>query len=124
GMTPISRPRWRRSTLIGATAALVVGALASIATAVSPSGVPASASQYAKKVTICHHTHSKKHPFVTITVSRNALPAHLRHNDTLGPCPVSAKATKAASHTKRAKHAKKTKKAKRSAESSHSHSGP
>ena len=121
-MTRSSRPRWRRSTAIGATAALVVGALASIAAAVSPSGVPASASQYAKKVTICHHTHSKKHPVVTITVSRNALPAHLRHGDTVGPCPVAMKATKA-SHAKRAKHAKKSEKGNRSAERSHGHSG-
>lgn len=41
----------------------------------------------AGKVTICHHTHSQKNPFVTITVSQNAVPAHLRnHGDTIGPC--------------------------------------
>ena len=47
-----------------------------------------TAQQYpAGKVTICHHTHSKKNPFVTITVSQNAVPAHLRnHGDTIGPC--------------------------------------
>ena len=47
-----------------------------------------TASQYpAGKVTICHHTHSKKNPFVTITVSQNAVPAHVRnHGDTIGPC--------------------------------------
>ncbi|MDX6448092.1 MAG: hypothetical protein QOD08_555 [Gaiellaceae bacterium] len=39
------------------------------------------------KVTICHHTGSKKHPTETITVSENALPAHLAHGDTLGRCP-------------------------------------
>jgi hypothetical protein len=38
------------------------------------------------KVTICHRTGSRKHPRVTITVSRRALPAHLRHGDTIGPC--------------------------------------
>lgn len=38
-----------------------------------------------KKVTICHKTGSSKS--VTITISRNALPAHLRHGDTVGPCP-------------------------------------
>ena len=37
-------------------------------------------------MTICHRTHSKKHPFVTITVSKSALPAHLRHGDVLGRC--------------------------------------
>jgi hypothetical protein len=39
------------------------------------------------KVTICHHTSSKKNPTETITVSENALRAHLAHGDTLGPCP-------------------------------------
>jgi hypothetical protein len=38
------------------------------------------------KVTICHHTHSQKNPFVTITVSVHALPAHLGHGDTIGAC--------------------------------------
>lgn len=38
------------------------------------------------KVTICHHTHSQKNPFVTITVSEHALPAHLGHGDTVGAC--------------------------------------
>jgi hypothetical protein len=39
------------------------------------------------KVTICHHTHSQKNPFVTITVSQNAVAAHVRnHGDTIGPC--------------------------------------
>ena len=33
-----------------------------------------------QKVTICHKGH-------TITVSQSALPAHLRHGDTVGPCP-------------------------------------
>ena len=43
--------------------------------------------QYEGKVTICHRTASEKNPGVTITVSVNALPAHLRHGDTIGPCP-------------------------------------
>ena len=42
-----------------------------------------------EKVTICHRTGSQKNPFVTITVSRNALDAHLGHGDTLGACPAS-----------------------------------
>jgi hypothetical protein len=47
-----------------------------------------TANQYPpSKVTICHHTHSQKNPFVTITVSVHAQPAHLRHGDTIGPCP-------------------------------------
>jgi hypothetical protein len=38
------------------------------------------------RVTICHRTgNGNSH---TITVSCNALPAHLAHGDTIGPCPV------------------------------------
>lgn len=44
-----------------------------------------SAAQY--KITICHHTHSKKNPMVTIRISNRAWKAHQRHGDTLGPCP-------------------------------------
>jgi hypothetical protein len=44
-------------------------------------------------VTICHHTHSAKNPFVTITVSANALPAHLKHGDTVGACSAGAART-------------------------------
>jgi hypothetical protein len=47
----------------------------------------ATSAQYpASKVTICHHTHSQHNPFVTITVSEHALPAHLGHGDTVGAC--------------------------------------
>jgi hypothetical protein len=38
------------------------------------------------KVTICHHTHSKHNPFVTISISVHAWPAHLKHGDAVGAC--------------------------------------
>lgn len=44
-------------------------------------------SQYQYKVTLCHKTHSKKHPFHQITVSSHAVKAHLKHGDTVGTCP-------------------------------------
>src|SRR3954466_2659906 len=47
-------------------------------------------SQYQYKVTICHKTHSKKHQFHQISVNSHAVKAHLRHGDTLGPCPTVA----------------------------------
>jgi microcystin-dependent protein len=52
------------------------------------SAVNAAQGQYGKKVTICHKGK------VTITVSKKALPAHLKHGDTVGTC-AAAKAKKA-----------------------------
>ena len=51
------------------------------------------------RVTICHRTHSKKHPWRLITVSSRALKAHLRHGDTLPPC-----STQPAAKKKHGKH--------------------
>jgi hypothetical protein len=47
--------------------------------------VSAAQAQYGKTV-MCHKTHSKKNPSVTISVSNSAVPAHLRHGDTIGAC--------------------------------------
>jgi hypothetical protein len=123
GMRGSSNRRWRRRTALGAITALAVGVLASVAAAISSSGAPAAAAQYAEKVTICHHTHSQKHPFVTITVSRNALPAHLRHGDTVGPCPPVAATMTPRSHGKSGQHGKKSEKAKAPTRISRAHSG-
>jgi hypothetical protein len=80
-----------------AVAALVsVGLLVPLAAlGASTSGQTASAAQY--KVTICRHTHSKKHPNVTIRISNKAWPAHQRHGDTMGAC-AAAKAKHGKSH--------------------------
>jgi hypothetical protein len=81
-----------------ATAALVLsaaglGALGVVAGG-GLAGSSTSAVQYQYgKVTICHRTHSKKHPFVTITVAKAAIPAHLAHGDKLGPCPTQTTST-------------------------------
>lgn len=92
-MTRFSRWRWSRAAVKGAVVGLfaalaaVLGAAGYAVNTVSPSATPASASQYERKVTICHRTRSSKRPFVTIRVSRRAVPAHLRHGDGIGPCP-------------------------------------
>ena len=95
---------WSRVSFAGALTVLVLGTLASfgglgyaasgteqavrtVKRVVAPSRpqlVPNSAAQaqYAQpKVTVCHNGH-------TITISKAALPAHLRHGDTAGACGV------------------------------------
>src|SRR3954451_22957378 len=104
---------------VTASAVIIVGltALALLAGAglASTSSSSSAAYQYGKKVTICHHTHSKKHPFVTITVSQHALKAHLKHGDTVGPCssPKSAAAKAKAAAAAKAKAKAKAKHASR-----------
>jgi hypothetical protein len=88
------RKKSRRMRAAAVTAVVLAAAVSATLAAtgyaaglVSFSSSSPTADQYpAGKVTICHHTHSAKNPFVTITVSENALPAHLRHGDTIGPC--------------------------------------
>jgi hypothetical protein len=92
-MNSIWSHRRLRFVIIGAATLVTGAALASAALA----GLgalnlgPAAASQYPKKVTVCHRTHSKKHPWVQIRISVHALKAHLRHGDFVvdatHPCP-------------------------------------
>jgi hypothetical protein len=105
--------RVRLGVIAGLGAAFAVAAFGPVAGAVSPTGDAAAAKQYQDKVTICHRTGSKKKPFVTITVSRNALKAHLKHGDTVGPCgpnsvfTMCAKAKNGAKKTMKVKGVKK-----------------
>jgi hypothetical protein len=72
-----------------------LGIFGSSALAHTASGLGPSAAQYQYKVTICHRTHSQKHPWVQISISNRALPAHLRHGDKFPPpCPTTAQTTK------------------------------
>jgi hypothetical protein len=103
------RSRWAlRAALAGGVSALTFAALTSVGAAVSPSGTPAAADQYPKKVTICHKTKSKKNPFVTIRVSRNAIRAHMRHGDSMGPCSTATFTVCHKAHAKKVKGAKNT----------------
>lgn len=55
---------------------------------------PAHDQYKPEKVTICHTT-AAGHG-VTISISRSALPAHLAHGDTIGPCRVETRVTSSA----------------------------
>jgi hypothetical protein len=80
--------RIAQAAVVALVAALALIALASLGASASPAStnVPAASEQYPKKVLICHRTRSKKNPYRTIRVSRNAVKAHLRHGDGIGRC--------------------------------------
>ncbi len=91
-MSQIPRSAWKVIAGTVVTAALLVPLLVLGGPAFARTGAAASeyeysgSSQYQYRVQICHRTHSKKHPWLLITVSSAAVQAHLRHGDTLPPC--------------------------------------
>jgi hypothetical protein len=88
----LSRFNYRAWTAGAVTAAFFVPLMVFGAPALAGSAASqyeySGSSQYQYKVTLCHHTHSKKHPWVTIRVGAPAAKAHLRHHDGdyLGAC--------------------------------------
>jgi hypothetical protein len=95
------RTRKFRYAIVVALAGVLGAAVVGLGTAAN--GPSASAQQYQYKVTICHHTGSQTNPHRTITISSRALPAHLRHGDTVGPCPTttSLRTHSSTSHVKK-----------------------
>jgi hypothetical protein len=86
------KPRRVRFAVAAAVAGAVgvLGSLGAVGYGAGLVGVsqssPVAAQHPLSRVTICHHTHSQTNPFATITVSENAVPAHLGHGDTIGAC--------------------------------------
>ena len=90
----LSRFNYRAWTAAAVTAAFFVPLMVFGAPALAKSAASeyeysgSSQYQYNGKVTICHRTHSKKHPWVQIRVGAPAARAHLKHGDALGACPT------------------------------------
>jgi len=69
------------------------GPAASTGTSTGTTGTTTTTSD--KKVTLCHKTGSKSNPYVKISVSKNAVKAHMKHGDIAvsadGSCPKGTK---------------------------------
>jgi hypothetical protein len=84
-----SKPATGQTTTASRPAAAASASNASNANRAAQRGNQQSAArnQYQEKVLICHRPPGNPENAHTISVSPNAVPAHLAHGDTLGPCP-------------------------------------
>ena len=74
----------KQRAFLAAIVAAIALVLFAVTGGLSVAGNSISAAQYQyDKVTICHVTGAGE---VTITVAAQAVPAHLRHGDTIGAC--------------------------------------
>jgi hypothetical protein len=115
------------ASAIAVTALLLTGGFAAASIA-SGGGLrlldtTGTTSTVSHKQTLCHRTHSKKKPWVQISVDSHAVPAHLKHGDTLGAC---SQTQLAANKSKKSKKKSSTSSSTNTSSSngqSHGHSG-
>jgi hypothetical protein len=90
----------RTRALLGGAVVMVSLAAAGVLGGVGLAKGSVTAAQYQYgKIVICHKTHSKKNPQVTITISQSAWKAHQKHGDTLGACTAPTTTTTGATTT-------------------------
>jgi hypothetical protein len=89
---------------VSAAVLVPLGVFGPPALAGSVSSKQSAASQYQYKITVCHKTHSKKHPWVQISVGSASWTAHKKHGDFLvtpsTPCPPVTPTTAASSNSR------------------------
>ena len=112
---PRKTPRLAAALAVAVCAVTAFAALGGVGLA-QTSGGPGK-GQYGKKVQVCHKGK-------TISISKSALPAHLRHGDAAGTCASAAAKAKKAKAAKAAKaKAEKAKAEKAKAEKAKGSSG-
>ncbi len=85
--------------MLTGTDATVTVATTTTETTTTETGEHGGGTAHGRRVAMCHHTGSKKHPFHTISVDQHAVAAHLRHHDTLGACAPASTAAATAKPT-------------------------
>jgi len=87
---------WLKFVSIASIAGVFAWAASAAPLQTSPTGASVGYGYGAAKVTLCHIPPGNPDNAHTITVGAPAVPAHLAHGDTLGPCPEVAAAAQTA----------------------------